>query len=71
MGTDHYKPLNGRADWIKYKTESWGGQFNFFNSSEGWVIARRGKQIALPHTSDSGQIVQRIKPIISHKIDGN
>ena len=66
MGTDHYRTVNGGADWIKYKTVAWDGQFNFINSNEGWVVARRGDQHALLHTTNSGETYQEIKPIIAH-----
>lgn len=66
MGIDHYKTINGGADWIKYKTVAWDGQFNFINASEGWAIARRDEQIALLHTIDGGLSYQEINPIISH-----
>ena len=65
MGTDHYKTVNGGADWIKYKTVAWDGKFNYINSNEGWVVAKRGDQFALLHTSNSGQTYQEIKPIVS------
>lgn len=65
MGTDHYKTVNGGADWIKFKTVAWDGQFSYINSNEGWVVAQRDEQIALLHTINSGQTYQEIKPIIS------
>ncbi|MCJ7718162.1 MAG: hypothetical protein MUO54_16810 [Anaerolineales bacterium] len=64
MGKDHYQTRNGGADWFKIKTVTWQGQFNFINATEGWVVARRGDDIALVHTTDGGLTYQQITPVL-------
>jgi photosystem II stability/assembly factor-like uncharacterized protein len=65
MGRDHFKTIDGGANWEKIKTVSWDGQFSLINEIEGWVIAQKDDQIALLHTSDGGKTYQELKPVIS------
>lgn len=69
QGKDHYKTINGGADWDKIKTVTWEGQFIFINSTEGWAVARRGEDIALLHTGDGGRTYQQIIPLALQKTD--
>jgi photosystem II stability/assembly factor-like uncharacterized protein len=64
LGTDHYRTRDGGRSWELVKTVNWQGQFSFISSREAWAIAQSGDNLALVHTSDSGETYQIITPVL-------
>jgi len=64
FGRDIFQSTDGGLSWVKIKTVTWDGQFNFVDRKTGWAVASSDSSKALVYTQDSGRSWQIIQPTL-------